>query len=289
MPVRALGGAHLNVIGQGQGRPIVALHGFTGSASTWSFLASALGDRYRVIAVDLPGHGDSDSPADPALYTMERTVQALAEVLDRLGVERTCWLGYSLGGRVALGAAIALPERTAGVILESVSPGLATPEERAARVQEDERLADWLLTAGIERFVDYWEAIPLWASQARLSAEARASLREQRLRNSALGLANSLRGIGQGAQPFLGGRLGEIKAPVLSIAGEEDARYTALARELHGALPGSRLQVIRAAGHAAHLEQPSAFLRAVESFLSEVGEGTPAQVSAPPAARQRRP
>jgi 2-succinyl-6-hydroxy-2,4-cyclohexadiene-1-carboxylate synthase len=286
--IKALSGAHLNLEEWGApgGAPLLALHGFTGCASTWRFLADTLGESYRLLAVDVQGHGASDSPHDPRLYTMERTVQALEEVLDLLDVGRVHWLGYSMGGRIALSAAIALPSRTASLTLESASPGLAGPQERAARVRDDMRLADWLLEVGMESFVDYWQALPLWASQARLDPEVRARLRAQRLDNHPLGLANSLRGVGAGAQPPLHDRLGEITAPALFIAGEDDARYVATAREMHRAVAGSRLHIIKEAGHAAHLEQPAAFVKQVAAFLNAVAA---APGATGPRALQRSP
>ncbi|MBI4202695.1 MAG: 2-succinyl-6-hydroxy-2,4-cyclohexadiene-1-carboxylate synthase [Chloroflexi bacterium] len=272
MVMKALGGVHLNLEDWGApgGPPVLALHGFTGSAATWWFLAEAICNRYRLLAVDVQGHGGSDSHPDPRLYTMERTVQALEEVLDRLDLERVHWLGYSMGGRIALSAAVALPDRTASLVLESASPGLRTPQEQALRVQDDMALAERILQGGIEVFVNYWQSIPLWASQARLAPEVKARLRAQRLDNNRLGLANSLRGIGTGAQPALHDRLGEISAPTLFLAGEEDSRYAAIAREMHEAVAGSRLCIIKEAGHAAHLEQPQAFIQAVETFWGGV-------------------
>ncbi|MBI4312572.1 MAG: 2-succinyl-6-hydroxy-2,4-cyclohexadiene-1-carboxylate synthase [Chloroflexi bacterium] len=272
MALKALNGARLNVEEWGTplGAPLLALHGFTGSAATWRFLAGALGGAYRILAVDALGHGGSDSPADPRLYIMPRMLQALEEALDTLDIERVHWVGYSMGGRIALSAAIALPSRTAGLVLESASPGLPTARERAARVLDDMRLADWAMQVGIEQFVDYWQAIPLWASQSRLTPDARARLRGQRLDNNVLGLANSLRGIGTGAQPALHERLHEISAPTLFIAGEEDARSTAIAGEMQRVVAGSKLRIIKEAGHAAHLEQPAEFIKVVEGFLAEV-------------------
>jgi 2-succinyl-6-hydroxy-2,4-cyclohexadiene-1-carboxylate synthase len=228
-----------------------------------------------VNMVDLLGHGYSDAPDNPDLYNMGRFVQGLAELLDHLGIQRVCWLGYSLGGRIALSAAIAHPQRTSGLVLESASPGLATVEERAIRVHDDQQLADWIEDVGIQRFVDYWEAISLWDSQRRLLADTRQRLRAQRLSNNALGLANSLRGVGTGAQPVLHHRLGELQIPTLLVAGEDDAKYAAIAQDMHKAVGGSRLHIVREAGHTAHLEQPDEFNKTVMDFLGAVLGASP--------------
>ena len=134
---------------------------------------------------------------------------------------------------------------------------------------DDETLADWIVEAGVQRFVEYWESLPLWHSQKRLPAALRDSLRSQRLRNNPCGLANSLRGVGTGAQPHLHNRLGEITAPALLVAGEEDEKFTAIAREMHRSIPTSHLETVAGAGHAVHLEQSEIFSRMVTGFLQE--------------------
>ena len=270
MALSALEGAELNVETTGRGPALVALHGFTGSVQTWSSFSQAAEAEFTIVAVGLPGHGASDSPPDSRLYTMERHVQALAEILDRLGLERVAWLGYSLGGRIALSAAVALPERTTALVLESASPGIASEEERQQRTREDEALACWIEEVGVQRFVEYWESLPLWHSQKRLPSVMRDGLRSQRLRNNPYGLANSLRGVGTGAQPPLHDRLEEITAPALLVAGEEDQKFSGIARKMHRSIPRSRLETVPGVGHAVHLEQPEIFSRAVTGFLEEV-------------------
>jgi 2-succinyl-6-hydroxy-2,4-cyclohexadiene-1-carboxylate synthase len=201
---------------------------------------------------------------------MEHTINALTELLDHLKVQRVQWLGYSMGGRIAVSAAIMLPDRTLSLTVESGSAGLATDEERESRVRSDEALAGMVEEDGIGPFVSYWELLPLWASQARLPLDVRRAHRTQRLTNNPIGLANSLRGIGTGAQPPLHERLKDLRLPVLFIAGEEDDKFTAIAREMHRAVPGSQLSMIRDAGHAVHLEQPDMFNQTVLEFLRTV-------------------
>ena len=263
-----INGVHLNAEVTGAGPAILAIHGFTGSTATWELFSSAAGRDYTVIAVDMLGHGASDAPSNPERYGMEQCIEDLGEILDRLGVQQVHWLGYSMGGRIALSAAINLPHRTSNLILESASPGLANPEERAARVREDEELADWIEEVGVERFLDRWEALPLFASQARLPQVTREKLRAQRLRNTPLGLANSLRGIGTGAQPPLHHRIKTLQAPTLFLAGEEDTKFLALAQDMRNAVSQSRLSTIPNVGHAAHLEQPDLFNQTILEFLA---------------------
>ncbi len=269
MTRRAVNGVHLNVIEQGAGPPLVLLHGFTGSAAGWGDIAASLAEHFRVIAIDLLGHGDSDSPPDPERYRVEPAVADLAAVLDQLDAGPVHLLGYSMGGRLALHLAAARPERVRSLVLESASPGLADAAGRAARSASDAALAARLDDGGLEAFVDYWESLPLFASQAGLPAEARAALRAQRLRNSAHGLANSLRGLGTGVQSSLWDRLPRLSVASLLIAGHLDEKFTDIARRMAAALPEARLEIVDGAGHTVHLEQPAAFCGAVRRFLDD--------------------
>lgn len=261
-------GVRLHVEVTGEGPAVLLLHGFTGSAETWAPHRAAW-EGFTAVAVDLLGHGRSDCPADPARYRVERCVEDLLAVLDRLGFGRAAVLGYSMGGRVALRLALRAPERVWALVLESASPGIEDPEERAARVRSDDALAADIERDGIEAFVARWEALPLWASQARLPAEVRERLRAQRLRNSPVGLANSLRGMGAGQEEPVLDRLDRLTLPVLLLAGALDGKYCGLAREMARRLPCARLAVVPEAGHAVHLEQPAAFQAAVRAFLQE--------------------
>jgi 2-succinyl-6-hydroxy-2,4-cyclohexadiene-1-carboxylate synthase len=182
-------------------------------------------------------------------------------------VERFDLLGYSLGGRVALHVALAAAERVSKLVLESASPGIADPVERAARVASDNALAEQIEQRGIEWFVDYWEDIPLFRSQRMLPPEVFAAQRERRLMNRAQGLAHSLRGMGAGQQEPLWERLGVLTMPTLLLTGEHDTKYEALAQEMQQAIPGAEQQVVHRAGHTTHLEQPELFLEAVVTFL----------------------
>jgi 2-succinyl-6-hydroxy-2,4-cyclohexadiene-1-carboxylate synthase len=270
----AFGWKELNVTVIGDGpETIVALHGFTGSHVQWDGLATAAAAAgYRVVTPDLPGHGESDAPRDFRLYDMDHTVRSMAEILNVLKIDRVHWLGYSLGGRIAIGAAVTLPERTLSLTAVSASPGLTAEPLRLARRLGDGALADRLDNRGITDFIDYWETLPLWKSQARLSPEARARLRAQRLAGDPHGLANSLRGIGVGSQPDHRDGLKKMTAPALFVAGEEDEKYAELAREMGGLVHEGRVATVPESGHAVHLEQPAALNSVVLGFLKDVAK-----------------
>lgn len=270
MPRMDVGGLALNVEVTGNGAPLLLLHGFTGSVDTWTPHLSAFGERHRVIAVDLVGHGESDAPHEIDRYGMERCNQDLVAVMERLGIERADVLGYSMGGRVALQLAVAHPERIRSLVLESASSGLSNAEERVQRMQSDEALADAIERDGVEAFVERWERLPLFATQAGLSRDVLEHLRMQRLRNRPIGLANSLRGMGTGAQVSLWERLSELRAPTLLIAGALDAKFSGIAQAMRDRIPVADVVIVPDAGHAVHLERPDAFRRLVLEFLAPI-------------------
>ncbi|MDA1145150.1 MAG: 2-succinyl-6-hydroxy-2,4-cyclohexadiene-1-carboxylate synthase [Chloroflexi bacterium] len=260
-------GLALNVERTGAGPPVVLVHGFTGSTTTWDRLTAVLAPRFEVIAIDVVGHGASDSPTAVDRYQMRRCVDDLVAALRRLGHERAAWLGYSMGARTALQVAAHRPDAVAALVLEGVTAGFADPAERAARIASDEALADRIEREGLEPFVDYWESIPLWNTQGGLSPETVAALRAQRMTNTTIGLANSLRGMGTGAQEPIHERLDTIEAPTLLLTGALDEKFTATGVGLAAAMPNAERCVIAGAGHAVHLEDPGAFESAAATFI----------------------
>lgn len=249
--------------------PLVLLHGFTGSHESFADLVAALAPARRVLAVDLPGHGATRTGDRPEQHTMARVEAIVLAALDALEIERFSLLGYSMGGRLALHLALSSPERVAWLVLESAAPGIASAAEREERRAADERLAAAIERDGVAAFVARWEGLPLFASLALLPEERRERLRAQRLRNRAAGLAASLCGMGSGAQPWLGNRLGELGMPVLLVAGADDAKFSAIARWMALRIPRAEVAIVAGAGHLPHLEQPEIFHRVVARFLDD--------------------
>jgi len=264
-------GIGLNVETGGDGPPLLLLHGFTSSGATWAPHLPALTPHVTAVAVDLIGHGASDAPVEPLHYRMDAQVRDLWGLADALGYAETSIgiLGYSMGARVALQMAAAAPARVSRLILEGGTPGLAAAAERRARRAADERLAFDIELRGVEPFVDSWEAQPLFATQQPLPAEVREALRRERLRNTPVGLANSVRCNSVGAQQSLWDRLATIAMPTLLIAGALDWKFADIATAMAARTPAAQLAIVPDAGHVVHLEQPQEFDRLVVDFLSE--------------------
>ncbi len=265
-------------VDEGEGPALFVLHGFTGSCDSVAGLAAGCAAGHaaghsagrRVVRVDLPGHGGTRVPADPAAHSMEACVADLEAVAEALGIQRCAVAGYSMGARAALAWAVFRPERVRALALVGARAGFADREAREKRIAADESLADRIEAQGLEWFVDHWMALPLFASQKRLGPEALARAREARLGADPAGLAASLRGMGAGAQPALHARLPELRARTLLLVGDEDERFRVEAHDLAGRIPDARVALIPEAGHAAHLENPVATVAAIDSFLDEV-------------------
>ncbi|AGT33215.1 esterase [Geobacillus genomosp. 3] len=261
-------GIRYHVKQYGEGEPLLLLHGFTGSADTWAPLVPSWPE-FRLIAVDLPGHGRTEAPKSADRYRMEQAAADLAALLDNVGIEKANVLGYSMGGRLALSFAIWHPHRVRRLVLESSSPGLKTEAERRARREADEALAQRIERDGVRAFVDDWEQLPLFATQKRLPKPVREAIRRERLRHTEQGLANSLRGMGTGMQPSWWERLGELAMPVLLLCGKHDDKFCRIAADMHARLANSELVCVEDAGHAIHVEQPGIFAKIVSEFIKK--------------------
>ncbi|MFC5558236.1 2-succinyl-6-hydroxy-2,4-cyclohexadiene-1-carboxylate synthase [Ureibacillus thermophilus] len=246
---------------------LVLLHGFTGSTKTWQRIIELLSDTVKIVAIDLLGHGKTESPKDPSRYSMIEQVKDLEEIFQQLDLHDFTLLGYSMGGRVALSYAVRFPKRIKRLILESSSPGLQTEEEQALRRQSDERLADEIEEKGIHWFVEKWENIPLFASQKRLPKEVQQAVREERLSQTEMGLANSLRGMGTGAQASLWRKLIRLNMPVVLITGELDEKFVRIAEEMMLQLPNAQHITVPNVGHSIHVENPEQFATIIKGVL----------------------
>ncbi len=227
---------------------LVLLHGFTHTGASWERVRAALPRGYRAMAPDIRGHGQAGREGP---VTLTAVLQDLADAAP----ERFTLAGYSMGGRLALHAALApgLRERVQRLVLIGASPGIADPGQRAARRAGDERLAEEIEGSSIESFAARWARTPVLAG---LPEDLAGWLHTDRLRSTPAGLAAALRGLGTGALPSLWGRLGELAIPVTLAAGEHDVRFIAIAGEMAAAIHQARVVVIPDAGHAAHLEAP---------------------------------
>lgn len=227
---------------------VVLLHGFTHTGASWDPVAAALGESYRAIAPDIRGHGKAATAAPVSL-------EAVIEDVGRLAPFRFTLAGYSMGGRIALHAALALPHRVERLVLVGASPGIGDGRERSRRRQADEQLADELEGMDIETFVQRWAMTPVLADQPE---HVRATVHADRLRNTTAGLAEALRRLGTGALPSIWKKLTHLTIPVALVVGERDTKFRTIAGQMARAIPKAEIVTVPGAGHAVHLEAPEA-------------------------------
>ncbi|PGM96960.1 2-succinyl-6-hydroxy-2,4-cyclohexadiene-1-carboxylate synthase [Bacillus cereus] len=251
----------------GSGEPLLLLHGFTGSMETWRSFIPSWSEDFQVIVVDLVGHGKTESPEDVAHYDIQNVALRMKELLDHLHIEKAHILGYSMGGRLAITIACLYPEYVRSLLLENCTAGLESEESRKERREKDERLADKIEQEGIRSFVSMWENIPLFETQKRLAQNVKEAVRKERLANNPKGLANSLRGMGTGAQPSWWNELQNLKMPVFLLNGESDEKFFRLLKNIEKCIPHAKFVKIDGAGHAIHVEQPEKFDTIVKGFL----------------------
>jgi 2-succinyl-6-hydroxy-2,4-cyclohexadiene-1-carboxylate synthase len=240
---------------------LVLLHGFTNTGASWDGVVAALPERYRPVAPDIRGHGTASAVRPVSLAAVVGDVDALATGPFELA-------GYSMGGRLALHVALALPGRVRRLVLIGASPGIADPAARAERQAADERLAGEVEEMTIDAFAQRWAQTAVLADQP---AAVKAAVHADRLRNAPVGLAAALRGLGTGALPSLWKRLGDLGMPVELVVGERDKKFQVIAGLMAPALPAARVHVVSGAGHAVHLEAPEAVAEVIAAEVGRTG------------------
>ena len=161
--------------------------------------------------------------------------------------------GYSLGGRLALRAALRDPGRYRGLVTIGASAGIEEPVARSARAEADERLAGWMETMPIAEIVSVWERQPLFADQGDALVEAqRAGPAEPRPACARPAAPTA----GQGTLDPVWLELETLRPPLLALAGARDEPYARAAERMAAAVPEGRFALVEHAGHAAHLQRP---------------------------------
>ncbi len=234
-------------------RTLVLLHGFTHTGATWGPVIRALGERYSPIAPDIRGHG-SASEREPV--DLESVIDDIDHIVEG---ERLTLVGYSMGGRIALHAALMLGGRIERLVLIGASPGIADKIERRNRLLADEALARWIATeSSIEKVARRWEKTPVLEGQPPKVARL---VHANRLLNTPAGLARALRGLGTGVLPSAWEHLGELQIPVVLVVGERDEKFQAVAEQMAALIDWCEVVTVPNTGHAVHLEDPAAVAR----------------------------
>lgn len=258
---------HFEERGNPEAPPVVLLHGFTSDLRSWHQQFGVLGDDYRVIAMDLRGHGKTTAPEDPAEYTMAAHVTDVRSLLEALDVPLCALVGSSFGGMVAAQFAVESPERLAALVLSDTSAAYDDPRYAADY---------WNRERGIDRSCTTVAKFGTAALGKEVAAGiGDAFLREGIIRRYAALTAESYLGTARirRERPNLLAVVHErITAPVLICAGDRDPVRSA-SEVLAAELPDARFVLFRNAGHTVPLHRPAAFSETVLRFLRNVEDG----------------
>lgn len=253
MPLLDRDGVSIYYEDHGRGPALLLTHGYSATSQMWRGQVEALRDSYRVIAWDVRGHGRSDSPEKIEEYAEALTVGDMAALLDHCGVERAAIGGLSLGGYLSLAFHLEHPDRTRALLLFDTGPGYRSDKARDGWNRGAERMARQLDERGLDGLGP--------------GREVRAAQHR-----SAEGLARAARGLLVQFDARVIDALPSIAVPTLVLVGERDQPFLAATDYMAAKIPGARKVVLPDAGHAANLDQPEAFNRAVREFLADLAD-----------------
>ena len=249
-----LNGIEIEYQDGGLGSPVLLGHGYSATGRMWDGQRAAHGDRYRIVSWDMRGHGQTESPKDPAQYSAALTVADMRALLQHCDIERAVVGGLSLGGYVSLAFYLAHPEMVRALVICDSGPGYRNAEARAAWNQRAHERAAELETKGLEAL----------AGRSREMREAMGH------HASAQGLAHAARGMLAQEGSEVIDSLGGIRVPTLIIVGDQDRPFLAPCEYMAKKIPGARLEVIPGAGHSSNLDQPAIFNRVLSDFLENL-------------------
>ena len=233
----------------GSGPSLILTHGYSSTSAMWNEQIEALSKQHQLILWDMRGHGQSDSPGDPAAYSEALTVADIAALLDEVGAARAIVGGLSLGGYMSLAFYRAHPERVSALLIIDTGPGFKKDEAREVWNERARATADRFDREGLDVLKS--------ASRERSTVSHR----------DASGLARAARGMLTQRDAKVIEVLPEIKVPSLVVVGADDTPFLAASDYMAAKIPGARKAVIPAAGHAVNIDQPQAFIEAVMPFL----------------------
>jgi pimeloyl-ACP methyl ester carboxylesterase len=237
----------------GNGPALLLTHGYSSSADMWAGQVAPLARHFQVITWDMRGHGRSSYPEEPSAYSEAQTVADMAALLDTVGGPPAVIGGLSLGGYMSLAFHLAHPDRTRALLVIDTGPGFKNDEAR-----------------------DGWNAYALKSAERfEIEGLSRLSSGGAETRNAphrdAKGLALAARGMLTQRDARVINSLPEIHVPTLVLVGANDAPFLKASDYMAAKIPGARKVVIPDAGHAANIDQPELFNKALLEFLQEAG------------------
>jgi 2-succinyl-6-hydroxy-2,4-cyclohexadiene-1-carboxylate synthase len=252
--------------GQENEGTILFLHGFLGTHADWREIISLLSQRFRCIAVDLPGHGCSRIRRE--LEGMSGVAKYMIELMDTLQVSQACVTGYSMGGRIALYLLLNYPDRFCAGVLESASPGLEDQKERDQRIARDEKIAQQLESEDFHRFLQNWYKQPIFAL-SETSPQFKRMIEKRAQSVDPVQCAASLRLLGLGRQPSLWASLPSLDRAVLLLVGEKDIKFVRIAQKMQALSSRFKVLTFAQCGHNIHFQEPEKIANAINGFIKK--------------------
>jgi pimeloyl-ACP methyl ester carboxylesterase len=252
MPTLDRDGVNIHYEVHGDGPPLILTHGYSSTSAMWQEQIGPLSKRHKLILWDMRGHGRSDYPDDPNAYSEAHTIADMAAILDATGAERAIVGGLSLGGYMSLAFYRAHRERVRALLIIDTGPGFKKDDAREAWNRRAFETADRLEREGL--------AVLKSGSRERSTVQHR----------DARGLALAARGMLTQRDARVIELLPDIKVPSLIVVGADDTPFLAASDYMAAKIPGAQKVVIPHAGHAVNIDQPQAFIDAVEPFLARL-------------------
>ena len=245
----------------GSGPAVVLVHGYPFNRSLWTEQVSALADRYRVVALDLRGHGESE--ASTGASTMKLMAQDIAGLMDELQIDRAVIGGLSMGGYVTLAFYQLFPERVEKLLLADTRAQADTDEAKATRADQVQQI----LADGMTGIVNAMLRKLLSPETVSKQPEIVKRVRDMMMHTTPEGAVGALRGMAEREDQTA--RLAHINVPTLIVVGKDDPiTPVADSEKMHERIAGSQLVVIENASHVSNIEQPQQFNRALKDCLS---------------------
>jgi pimeloyl-ACP methyl ester carboxylesterase len=260
MPRVEVNGVHIAYEAHGRGEPLVLVHGYCGSRNIWKLQIPDFARHYRVITVDLRGHGDSDKPRGDAHYSIPICADDLNGLLEGLGIERAIFMGQSMGTLVCQQMCLTHPRRVKALVLAGALAG--SPPAGTIVGPWVERIIREIEARGLEEYIT--ALVPFWFSPGFDLELVRSFTADcdKVAQHAAISFCRAVSGLS------IRDQLPEIKVPTLLIVGENDGRTPVEESEhMNRHIPDAWLKVIKGAGHMANVEKPEEFNRAVRTFL----------------------
>lgn len=248
-------------------QPVLFLHGFMGTHEDWLKIIEQISPYYYCIAVDLPGHGNSnDAQLLRDSWDFENLCKKLYDLICSVTEKRITVIGYSMGGRIAQFFSVIYPEKVNKLILESTSPGIESSQDRLKRLKQDEKLAERLQNEALKDFLETWYDQAIFC-EIKQHPDYTGMKQRKLLNNQGL-LAQVLLQYSIGKQLYLGENIAALQIPMQLMSGALDSKYCGLMADLNSRCLNSRHIILSDCGHNCHFEKPILFAEHITEFLS---------------------